>query len=345
MISQLTTAIVDIREGLAQGDFRSEAAISRGIVMRLLAALDWPPFDPQIVSPEYQIGNRKVDYALCHPRGKATILIEVKDVGKADEKGERQLFEYCFHQGVPIAVLTDGRTWKFFFPAGQGTYGDRCFAEMDIVAGDENEIASMLVRYLAYEEVKSGRARRKSERDYEVSREQGLAASSYASIWKELLSEPDDILINLFSEKVEQKSGIRPDKQRVTTFLKGWTTQSPAVPPKPITPRPRPVPPRLPDDARPSFAIDGQIRTFRTAKEVLVEVFRELSRRDRTFCERYERQFPGRKNPYLARRKEDLFPNPKLAYLIHTDAHSLPGGLGHILVMNRKENGSGMLVK
>ena len=65
-------------------------------------------------------------------------------MGMADEKGERQLFEYCFHRGVPIAVLTDGRTWKLFYPAGEGSYTDRLFCGMDLIDGDAAEIANDL---------------------------------------------------------------------------------------------------------------------------------------------------------------------------------------------------------
>jgi len=52
------------------------------------------------------------------------VFIEVKQVGQSDG-GERQLFEYAFHRGVPMAILTDGQEWHFFLPAKQGDYGDR----------------------------------------------------------------------------------------------------------------------------------------------------------------------------------------------------------------------------
>jgi predicted type IV restriction endonuclease len=48
----------------------------------------------------------------------------VKQVGQSD-RAERQLFEYAFHDGVPMAILTDGREWNFFLPGEQGDYGER----------------------------------------------------------------------------------------------------------------------------------------------------------------------------------------------------------------------------
>lgn len=131
MAATLTLQIEEIRDSLTRGDFASEAQISRSVVMRLLITLGWNVWDPKVVIPEFPIKTEsptktlKVDYVLCHPPGKPSVLIEVKDVGKANAQGEKQLFDYCFRQGVPIAVLTDGRSWGFFFPAGQGSYQER----------------------------------------------------------------------------------------------------------------------------------------------------------------------------------------------------------------------------
>ena len=125
MSEKLASTINDIAKGIDAGKFQSEAAISQGVVTRILAVLGWDVYDTQVVTPQFPIRNsaRKVDYALCHPPREAAILIEVKDIGKADGKGEIQLFEYCFHEGVNIAILTDGRLWSFFYPAGGGKDG------------------------------------------------------------------------------------------------------------------------------------------------------------------------------------------------------------------------------
>ena len=127
-----------------------------------------------------------MDFAFCHPRGKPLVLLEVKNVGMADEKGERQLFEYCFHRGVPIAVLTDGRTWKLFYPAGEGSYTDRLFCGMDLIDGDAAEIANDLIRYLAYSAVKSGEARRRAQEDCKVGQQQRHAVARLSSVLEQI---------------------------------------------------------------------------------------------------------------------------------------------------------------
>jgi predicted type IV restriction endonuclease len=108
--------ISEIRDGIKKSRFTNEAAISQGIVLRLLTSLQWPTYDTQIVFPEYALSGRRVDFALCHPPNKPLVFIEVKQNIEKSELGERQLFEYAFHEGVPTAVLTDGREWHFFLP-------------------------------------------------------------------------------------------------------------------------------------------------------------------------------------------------------------------------------------
>ncbi|MGH2531885.1 MAG: hypothetical protein ACRDJW_06215 [Thermomicrobiales bacterium] len=100
--------IVDIQQRIRASEFVSEAAVSQGIVLRILSALSWPTFDPGVVIPEFSLSGRRVDFALCHPPKTPAVFIEVKQIGGGAE-AERQLFEYAFHTGVPMAILTTGR--------------------------------------------------------------------------------------------------------------------------------------------------------------------------------------------------------------------------------------------
>ena len=100
--------IEKIKTGLREGTFISEATVSQGVLLPALHGLGWNIFDTSIVVPEYRVGEGRVDFALCHPASRPAVFIEVKRVGSS-EGADRQLFEYAFHQGVPIAVLTDGQ--------------------------------------------------------------------------------------------------------------------------------------------------------------------------------------------------------------------------------------------
>ena len=318
----LTSTIEDLKHLIVAGSFRSEAEISQGVVSRVLNELEWPVFDVQVVAPEYKIGTRKVDYALCHPPGKPSVLLEVKDLGKADGRGEKQLFEYCFHQGVPIAVLTDGRTWSFFFPAGQGTYKERRFARIDLIADDPRESARTLTDYLQAGDVRSGQARKRAQRDYEAARLEKEAASTYASVWRKLLSGPESLLLDLFSEEVQQATGVRPDQTRAAEFIRaqaGTAARSQGQSRKERKKKER----ELSGKGRPSFTFRGQTETFKSAAEVMGAVFTKLASEDPEFCARFSEQHYGRVRRYVAKTKAQLYPgNPDR----EKASYPLPGG-------------------
>lgn len=88
---------------LEWGSFPAEAAISNGVVLRVLHLLDWPALNTDAVWPRYQAGHGRVDFASCDPPRKPAVIMEVKRPGAADA-GEKQLFEYAFHQGIPMVV-------------------------------------------------------------------------------------------------------------------------------------------------------------------------------------------------------------------------------------------------
>ena len=332
MSDQLTRTIESIAKGIADGRFGSEAEISAGVVKRVLNDLGWPVFDTRVVAPEFKIGTRKADYALCQPPGKAAVLVEVKDVGKADGKGQKQLFEYCFFQGVPIAVLTDGRTWSFFFPAGHGNLEERLFAKIDLLDDDHHDAAGTLVRYLDMDAVKSQTARKRAERDYEAAYSQIEAASRYAFVWSTLLSGPEPRLLDLFSEAVESATGVSPDRERAAEFIRrhaiggevtrkgGAGVKSAPREPKPTQPS---VPPSMKSSGKPSFTFQGRTRTFSTGAKLLGAAFSAFASMEPDFCRRYSERYTGRVRKYVARNKEELYPgNPRFQSFVLP----LPGG-------------------
>ena len=124
--------INDIRDKLKKREFPNEAAVSGGVVRRLLHALDWPIFNTQIVHPEYSVGRGRIDFALCHPESTPRVFIEVKPVGKIEWAGQ-QLFEYALdYGGIPIAVLINGQKWQFFYQMGQENYREGKVCELGL---------------------------------------------------------------------------------------------------------------------------------------------------------------------------------------------------------------------
>ena len=191
---ELERDIEEIRTAIKIGGFANEAAVSQGVVLRLLNSLGWPAYDTQTVSPQYGLEGRRVDYALCHPPGKPIAFIEVKNIGQGED-AERQLFEYAFHKGVQLAILTDGREWNFFLPAEHGDYAERRVYKLDIVERDLRECTLRLNRYLQYDAVLSGDAIEAARKDYrDVARERQIH-SAFPRAWEHLVKNEDDLLL------------------------------------------------------------------------------------------------------------------------------------------------------
>ncbi len=185
--------VSDIREKLQmwRRHYPSESAVSQSIVLRLLFTLRWPIYDTQVVYPEYTLEGRRMDFALCHPANEPRIFIEVKGVGKGTG-AERQLFEYAFHRGVPLAILTDGREWSFFLPAEEGTYDKRRVCKLDLSASDTTESVRRFERYLRYDAVRSGAALTNARNDYQdVARERQIH-EALPKAWAKLVGEEDE---------------------------------------------------------------------------------------------------------------------------------------------------------
>lgn len=312
--------IEEIRTGIKGGRFGNEASVSQGIVLRLLHALSWPAYDTEVVCPEYSLEGRRVDFALCHPPGRPIAFVEVKQIGQS-QGAERQLFEYAFHVGVPLAILTDGQEWNFFLPGEQGDYGERRVYKLDIVERDLTECVSRLNRYLKYDDIVSGKAIASAREDYRnVSRERQMR-STLPEAWTKLVADEDDLLLEIIADRVESLCGFKPDPDSVARFLKENVALRSVVTALPHPGRPAPglapAPVRVPAGAPAciGFSFHGQQYPARNARDVLVNAFETLTSGDATFLERFA-ALPkhGRTRRFLARTPDELYPGrPDLA--------------------------------
>lgn len=320
----LEPTLSEITSRLRQGRFPNEQAISQGIVLRVLQELGWDTWETTVVWPEFQTGEGRVDFGLCHPPSKPTIFIEVKQPGKAED-GVRQALEYAFHTGVPFVILTDGRTWSFYLPAEQGSYEDRRVYKLDLNERTEAEAAEALVRYLNCARVQSGEALEVARKEYRSRNRRSRAKAAIPDAWKELVEKGDETLVELLTSAVESRDGVRPDENDVAEFLAALGHTKTAVKVAAISgsmeqqPRNEALPHNPPEPTRRgSLSILGKAYRYQNAKDAMVIVLRELANRDPGFLERCS-QHPdaqGRKRRYIARSPSDLYPDrPDLAEL------------------------------
>ncbi|MFN4244027.1 MAG: type I restriction enzyme HsdR N-terminal domain-containing protein [Tepidisphaerales bacterium] len=338
MYVSLEDTIKDIVKRLREGAFRNEQSISTGIVLKLLNQLGWDIFDNRIVWPEYSTGEGRADYALCVPPEKPALLIEVKQPGSAEE-GVRQVLSYAFHVGAPFAVLTDGKTWSFYLPAEQGQYEDRRVYKLDLIERTPSESADLLRRFLAFERVKSGEARKDAIEAYRSRSRRQESRRALAEAWNELLSDTDAQLVELLSRLVETKVGFPPEEEDVENFLRTQAAPSSSTSLRAsgqFSVKPQQIASPTSSDvgagtleSRASTSVvserlsegsssrSGRLRIkdevfeYRTAIEGLKLFLQKMAARDPTFLERCAAHpdNSGHRRRYIARSPEQLFPN------------------------------------
>ena len=276
--------IPDIQSKLRNNEYPNEQSISQGIVLRLFSALQWPVYDTQSVIPEYSIQGRRVDFALCVPKNKPVIFIEVKQPGNT-LGADKQLFEYAFHKGVPFAIVTDGKEWHFYLPAEVGNYNERRVYKLDLLERDKQESAYRLERYLLFNNVVNGNALENAREDYKNVSKERQAKANIPIAWEKLLEEKDELLMDVVSEKVESICGFKPTQKQIISYLSTLSAGSFSPPPPPpkggkagVTPKPPALPPKT-TSGRAKIQVtfpDGTQICLPNVADTMVEVIRKI---------------------------------------------------------------------
>jgi predicted type IV restriction endonuclease len=301
--------ISQLRDRFSSAQYRNEQAIRETVVLPILQELGWKIWDPTTVVREYKLGPERVDYALTSTPPQMQVFIEVKAPGQS-VGADRQLFQYAFHAGIPFAVLTDGKEWNFFLPGEQGSYEERRVQKLDILERSPSDAVEIFKRYLSEDRVRNGAAFQDARADYKNIFKRRQAGQEIPRAWNELVSEPDELLIDLLAEKTESLCGFRPAPEDVEQFL--------ALLPQPSTPRVSPapvpiVPPKpirgvdefkLVSERNIDYKIFGQNRQAPNATAALVDILQTLAQRDINFLGKLAPLVQGRSRNHIARTRE-----------------------------------------
>lgn len=213
----ISRAIEQIRE-TTNFNTLDESATRQGVVLRLLSAAGWDTFDVSQVVPEYTVGNRRVDYALS-PGTANAVFIEVKRPGENLERHQQQLLEYCFQEGVRLAVLTNGRTWWLYLPLQAGGWEQRRFLTIDLEVQAPEVVELSFLEYLSPNKVVSGQAVSGAEALVESRKRAEVIGKGIVAAWNRLIEGPDELLVDLIAETTEGLCGFRPEPELVQQFL------------------------------------------------------------------------------------------------------------------------------
>ena len=164
-----------------------------------------------------------MDYCL-QTRQKSHVLIEVKRAGESLVNHQEQLLRYSFAQGVPLAALTDGLIWWLYIPSGEGNWQNRKFFEVNFHTDSKEDASKNLMRFLGKTALTDGSALKEAQKE----QQQKPAIGKIPKAWERLVSEPEELLVDLLREKVTELSGFEPSNKHVIDFLKGLVFQQDA---------------------------------------------------------------------------------------------------------------------
>lgn len=147
MSEQLLRAIQGVQNEIAEHRayyVKNEAQTKQALITPILKALGWSEFRSakSHFHMEYGDASEKVDYALIQD-GKPVILLEAKELNhRLGIRAIRQVFDYCFHESVHIAVLTNGSDWRFYSPLLNSIrdFEGRCFLAINVERGETNQL-------------------------------------------------------------------------------------------------------------------------------------------------------------------------------------------------------------
>ena len=217
-IADMIAQVIEQIRNTATLGVLDESATKQGVVLRLLSLAGWDTFDISQVVPEYTVGTRRVDYAL-RPGTPNAVFIEVKRPGENLERHQQQLLEYCFQEGVKLAVLTNGRTWWLYLPLHAGNWEQRRFLTIDLEILEPSVVERRFLQYLSPERVGSGRAIGDAEALMESQQRAEIIDRTIAAAWTQIVETPDELLVELISETTERICGFKPEPELVEQFL------------------------------------------------------------------------------------------------------------------------------
>ncbi|MGQ9608947.1 MAG: type I restriction endonuclease [bacterium] len=203
-----------------------ESNTDRGIVLKLLNLLGWDTFNPDEVFSQYSAGSGRVDYSL-RISGQNKVFLEIKKAGENLEKGDyqEQLLNYSFKQGVKLAVLTNGITWWFYLPLNEGSWEQRKFYSIDIFQQEPEDIIAKFQDFLSKDNIASGKAYDNADSIYKSQQKYKTLSDTIPIAWNKIISEPNELLIELINETTEKICGYKADNEMIKKFILRYNDQ------------------------------------------------------------------------------------------------------------------------
>ena len=310
MNDRLTTEIERIRsdESIPALD---EANVKQGVILPILDALGWNPFNTNEVRPEYPVQAGNVDYSL-RLQGANRVFLEAKRPSEDLGRHQDQLLNYSFREGVPLAVLTNGLNWWFYLPLQVGSWEERRFGVIDLRNPDVSQTADRLIDFLSRENVRSGVAVAYAESLLDKLWKNKKIEEALPRAWTKLITDPHDQLLALLNQKVMELCGWGADQEQIKRFLA--TVSKPSyAPPTPTPHRLVPSKPKQPNQSFGNyngtkivrFTFHGQIYGAHPWTRMLIALAEQVYELHSSEFQKVL-ELTGTKRPYFSRNQQGM---------------------------------------
>ena len=232
MNDRLTAEIQRIRSDITIPTL-DEDNVKRVVIEPILKELGWNIYDTREFRSEYNLSGGKVDYAL-HLEDEPYVFLEAKNPREELGKHQRQLLEYAFEKGSPLAVLTNGLKWWLYLASASVDWEKRRFSVIDLRNPDVSQTMEILIDFLSRENVRSGYAVGYAKSLLDKLWTDKKIEEALPRAWNQLITDPDDQLLVLLNQRVMALCGWGAGQEQLKHFLANL--------PKPA-PGPRPTPP------------------------------------------------------------------------------------------------------
>ncbi len=224
VIEEVRREIVDAGSGINEADAKT------AFITPILTELGWRGL--QRIRSEYPVGHdrMRLDYALIGSDAKPVALVEAKAPRENLASHVDQILNYAFREGVDVCVLTTGILWWLYLPREKGDPAERRFAQLDLHRADAAEVAATFESCLGYGVLTSGAGQKDAKEMLAALHLERQIRNEIPRAWRRLLSGPNEMLVELVREEVEDVLGSRPSYEFVKKELSSITSRSGASP-------------------------------------------------------------------------------------------------------------------
>jgi predicted type IV restriction endonuclease len=115
-------------------------------------------------------------------------------------------------------VLTNGVIWWFYLTSSKGSWRQKWFYSADFFKQEPDSFVPQVVDLLTMDKVSKGKALKSAENLFR-DKQQKMAADFLPKAWNQIISQPNNIFIELLSLETEKLCGYKVDIKSIETFL------------------------------------------------------------------------------------------------------------------------------